>query len=83
MVPDLSVIDETYDSTITASYFLSIQASLDGFSFCTLDPVRNKYVQFRHFELKDVEKDEFSSAVENLFENNEFLNLPYKKVFIL
>lgn len=83
MVPDLSVVDETYDTTITSSYFLSIQASLDGFSFCTLDPVRNKYVQFRHFEFKNPDKEEFYSVVEQLFENNELLNLPYKKVFVL
>jgi hypothetical protein len=83
MIPDLSVVDETYDTTITSSYFLSIQASLDGFSFCTLDPVRNKYVQFRHFEFKNLDKEEFHSVVEQLFENNDLLNLPYKRVFIL
>ncbi len=83
MVPDLSVVDETYDTTITSSYFLSIQASLDGFSFCTLDPVRNKYVQFRHFEFRETEEDNFLPAIEQIFENNELLNLPYKKVFVM
>ncbi|PRY96018.1 DUF3822 family protein [Marinilabilia salmonicolor] len=83
MIPDLSVVDETYDTTITSSYFLSIQASLDGFSFCTLDPVRNKYVQFRHFAFKNLTPEELPEIAEQIFRDNELLNLPYKKVFIL
>jgi hypothetical protein len=83
MIPDISVVDETYDTTITSSYFLSIQASLDGFSFCTLDPVRNKYVQFRHFKLQNLTSEELPEIAEQIFEDNDLLNLPYKKVFIL
>ncbi|MFO8002590.1 MAG: DUF3822 family protein [Marinilabilia sp.] len=83
MVPDLSLVDETYDTNITSSYFLSIQACLDGFSFTTLDPVRNKYIQFRHFNFQNVKNDELPALTEKLFEENELLNLPYKKVFVL
>lgn len=83
MIPDLSVVDETYDTSITSSYFLSIQASLDGFSFCTLDPVRNKYVQFRHFAFKNLTTEDLPEITEQIFRENDLLNLPYKKVFIL
>jgi hypothetical protein len=83
MIPNFSVVDETYDSNITSSYFLSIQASLDGFSFSTLDPVRNKYIQFKHFELKNIKNEEFTNLIEQIFEQNDLLNLPHKKVFIL
>lgn len=83
MVPDLSLVDETYDTSITSSYFLSIQANLDGFSFSTLDPVRNKYIQFRHFSFPDIKSRELPSITNTIFEQNELLNLPYKKVFVL
>jgi hypothetical protein len=83
MVPNLSVVDETYDTNITSSYFLSIQACLDGFSFSTLDPVRNKYIQFKHFDLEGINNEKFAEFIERIFEQNELLNLPHKKVFIL
>ena len=83
MVPNLSVVDETYDTNITSSYFLSIQVSLDGFSFSTLDPVRNKYIQFKYFSFEKIKPDELSEVTEQIFEENELLNLPYKRVFVL
>ncbi|MFW5754040.1 MAG: DUF3822 family protein [Marinilabiliaceae bacterium] len=83
MIPELSFVDETYDTNITSSYFLSIQACLDGFSFATLDPIRNKYIQFKHFQFKNIRKEELAPLTEKLLEENELLNLPYKKVFVL
>ncbi|PWD98700.1 DUF3822 family protein [Marinilabilia rubra] len=83
MVPDLRLVDETYDTNITSSYFLSIQVNLDGFSFSTLDPVRNKYIQFKYFSFGKVNSDELPVLAEKIFEQNELLNLPYKKVFVL
>ncbi|MFW6389413.1 MAG: DUF3822 family protein [Marinilabiliaceae bacterium] len=83
MTPELSFVDETYDTNITSSYFLSIQACLDGFSFATLDPIRNKYIQFKHFQFRNIRKEELAPLTEKLLEENELLNLPYKKVFVL
>lgn len=83
MVPELSVFDETYDTNITSSYFLSIQVDLDGFSFSTLDPVRNKYIQFKSFSFGKITPEELPNLTERIIEQNELLNLPYKRVFIL
>ncbi len=83
MVPDLSLVDETFDTNITSSYFLSIQVCLDGFSFSTLDPVRNKYIQFRYFSFSNVKASELPKLAEQIFEENLLLNLPFKKVFVL
>jgi hypothetical protein len=83
MVPDISLIDETFDTNITSSYFLSIQVCLDGFSFCTLDPIRNKYIQFKYFSFSNPDATKLASLTEKIFEQNDLLNLPYKKVFIL
>lgn len=74
-------IDETFDPNISLSYFLSIQINLDGFSFCTLDPVRNKYIQFRYVEF-DAHLS-LSKQLEKCFEDIEILNLAYKKTLVL
>ena len=77
----LSVIDETFDPNISSSYFISIQVSLDGFSFCTLDPVRNKYIQLRHIPFS--RNESLVQQIEKCFEETELLNLPFKKTFVL
>lgn len=76
-----SVIDETFDPNISSSYFLSIQVNLDGFSFCTLDPVRNKYIQLRHIPFH--KQQNLSTQLEKCFEEVEILNLPFKKTLVL
>jgi hypothetical protein len=76
-----SFIDETFDPNISSSYFLSIQVNLDGFSFCTLDPVRNKYIQLRHIPFNN--QVEIGPQLEKCFEEIELLNLPFKKTMVL
>jgi hypothetical protein len=44
------LFDETLDINSTGNYILSIQANLDGFYFCLLDSLRNKFVLFRSYE---------------------------------
>ncbi len=83
MDTEISVIDDTFDSTITSSYFLSIQVALDGFSFCTIDPVRNEYIQFCHIKTEAAQKEEIAEVLESVFKQFNLLNLPFKKVFIL
>jgi len=47
---NISLIDETLDKNLTANYNLSIQVSLDGFSFCIKDLIRNKYIVLKHID---------------------------------
>lgn len=47
----LLLVDETFDINFTQEYCLSIQFSLDGFSFCILDGLQNKYIYLFHKEL--------------------------------
>lgn len=75
------IVDDTFDPSISSSYFLSIQITLDGFSFCTLDPVRNKYIQIQHINFSH--QLPHSKQVEECFETIEKLSLPYKKTMIL
>lgn len=47
----LLLVDETFDLNFTQEYCLSIQFNLDGFSFCILDSLQNKYIYLFHKEL--------------------------------
>jgi len=76
-----SIVDDTFDPNISSSYFLSIQITLDGFSFCTLDPIRNKYIQIQHIKFK--QNIPLYSQVEDCFNTIEKLSLPYKKTMVL
>lgn len=76
-----SIVDESFDPVISSSYFISIQITLDGFSFCILDPVRNKYIQMQHITLD--KKLPLIPQVEECFASIEKLNLPYKKCMVL
>ena len=75
------IIDESFDSNVSSSYFLSIRLNPDGLTFCTLDPIRNKYIQFSHIVL-DSELPTVSQ-LEKYFSTIGILNLPFKKTFIL
>ena len=48
-MPFLELFDETLDINSTENYELSVQVSPDGFPFCLLDTIRNKYVLLRSF----------------------------------
>jgi hypothetical protein len=77
---DINVTDHSFDLKKTSSYHLSIQASLDGFSFCILDQHTKKYLVFRHTPLV-VGKPEFlAQKIETIFEQDELLNPAYQSV---
>ncbi len=46
----LLLVDETFDLNFIQEYHLSIQFSLDGFSFCIRDGLQNKYIYLFHKE---------------------------------
>lgn len=50
-MPHILLVDETFDINFTQEYNLSIQLSLDGFSFCILDSLQNKYIYLFHKRL--------------------------------
>lgn len=74
---DLSFLDETLDINITRSYHLSIQIDLNGFSFCILDTIRNKYVALKYYSFAPDSEDP-GKQIRNIFEKDEFLNQEFK-----
>ncbi len=75
----ISIIDNSFDVNITTSYFLSIQLSLDGFSFCVLDPISNEYIQFWYKPINIHQNIE--EVLQYELEHNDVLIYPYQKVF--
>lgn len=74
----LDFVDETLDINLSNTYRLSIQASLNGFSFCILDPVRNKYVALKHLPLKDILLEKKLLKLEDYLAKEKLLQLSYK-----
>jgi len=75
------VVDQSFDASITTSYFLSIRSSSGGLSFCVLDPVTNTYIAFANIPFDDTSKDNIKT--QEVLLKEELLQLPYKKVFFL
>ncbi len=74
---DLSLLDETLDINIIKSYHLSIQIDLNGFSFCLLDTIRNKYVALKHYTFDPLSEDP-AKSIRAIFEQDEFLKREFK-----
>ena len=78
-MPFLELFDETLDINSTENYELSVQASPDGFSFCLLDTIRNKFVLIRSFE---PEENKYFNAekINEILSKDDFLTRRYRKV---
>jgi uncharacterized protein DUF3822 len=80
--PVLELFDETLDINSTENYELSVQLSLEGFSFCLLDTIRNKFILLRTFEPEE-NKYFNTDSVNEILEKDDFLSRQYKKVNII
>ncbi|MCK5169515.1 MAG: DUF3822 family protein [Bacteroidales bacterium] len=81
---DFAFVDETLDINITQSYYLSIQVSLNGLSFCILDPVRNKYIALSHQNIKnDLTFNDFLNIIENIIKKDDLLSHSYKSTKLI
>lgn len=78
------LIDETFDSNRTESYTLSVQASLNGFSYCIKDTVRDCFISLVTFPFDHSlsAEDDWSNPVNNFFSERNILNKKFKKVYL-
>lgn len=75
---ELSLVDTTFHKEKTHLYHLSIQADLNGFSFCLFDNGQKKHVVFRKYVLQtQLLIENFLMQVTALFKNDDLLSLPY------
>ncbi len=72
---DISLIDETLDINLTENYHISIQGSLNGYSFSILDKRRNKYILLRYMPFEQqLSPEEFVLRVDELHSWDEYLS---------
>ncbi|MEZ5000949.1 MAG: DUF3822 family protein [Bacteroidales bacterium] len=72
------LFDETLDINSTNNYDISIQVGLDGFSFCLLDNLRNRFVMLREYKLTG-RPDSICDQVMEILNNDEFLGKQYRR----
>lgn len=72
------LFDETLDINSTNNYEISIQVSLNGFSFCLLDIHRSKFVMLREYKLSGRD-DELSKQIEDIIYKDDFLGKSYHR----
>lgn len=78
----LLLVDETFDLNFTQEYHLSIQFSLDGFSFCVRDGLQNKYIYLFHKEFSGNPKFTHRK-LEDIYSEFDILNAPFKTTQLL
>jgi hypothetical protein len=71
MQPDINYVDRSYSLKENKSYRLSIQVSLDGFSFCIYDTDKRKHVVLKNFLYSEniVDIDTWISEIDRIIED--------------
>ena len=72
---DINLVDETFESSQSASYLLSIQTEPDRFSLCVFNTVTNKCIVLRSYSFSDADA---GTMLRSFFENDELLRLNFK-----
>lgn len=78
-MPDIDLIDKSLDKENTRNYHLSIQADLNGFSFCILDIGKKIYLGLRHYQLEDIYSTEnYVDKLTEIFNEDNLLNRQFQ-----
>ncbi|HLN56533.1 MAG TPA: DUF3822 family protein [Bacteroidales bacterium] len=78
----IELFDETLDINSTENYELALQAGPDGFGFCLLDTLRNKFVLIRAYEPEE-SKYFNSENISEFISKDDFLTRKYRKTAIV
>ena len=72
--------DDALQKADSENYKLSIQLSLDGFSFCIFNDAQNKFLSIESNTLHNVKNiDDFCILFEDFFQKHPWLNLSYRQ----
>ncbi|MCP4553765.1 MAG: DUF3822 family protein [Bacteroidetes bacterium] len=71
-------------SDFNKNYILSIQISLDGFSFCIIDEERNKHVALESYAIQEInDYEELSKELGNLLGSLDIIKRRFNRVNVL
>ncbi|WP_297100283.1 DUF3822 family protein [uncultured Draconibacterium sp.] len=76
-------VDETFQSETSGEKILSIQASLNGFSFSIVCPNQNKLLYFKDISLKISNENLLARHFESLFAEETILQNNFEKIFLV
>lgn len=80
---DFVFLDTSFDNKLTSEYHLSIQVSLDGFSFSVHQGDQKKCLALKHIELGQANSGTPENLLKERILHEEFLNSSYQSVSIL
>jgi hypothetical protein len=80
-----NIFDKSLENNDLKESYLSIQISLDGFSFAVYDSRHAKYLAWSYFTLELPQKtpEKLLEALEDIYRENNLLNHAYKKVVVV
>ena len=76
-MPDINLLDETFDKNQSVHYHLSIQIDKIGITYSLLDTIRNKFNGLRHFAIPDGKSWKDISIIKEILLSDEILKLPF------
>lgn len=81
IVPLVNLVDELFSIKQSSYSHLSIQAGLDGFSFCILDTKTNKFLALQNFLFNGVANfNQLTEKISEIILENELLKNNFKSV---
>ena len=82
MQPSLFFVDETFDINNRKNYNISIQCSLDGFSFSVFDTLLNKFIVLADYYLICASPFQLKNEIAEIISNQEIISSGYKHAYI-
>ncbi len=80
---DLRLFDTSFQLKLTAAYHISIQVSLNGYTYSIQNTIRNKLICVKHFNFaKQVTEAELFNEIRKLLKEEAYLNREYKGVSV-
>lgn len=81
---NIAIIDESFDSSVTSTYHLSIQYCDLYCSFAILDTSRMKYIAFKNFQFPEpVPPVGQADQIRSLLHGESYLNRRFKSVYFM
>lgn len=82
--PHISRIDKAFKDDYSRSFNLTIQLSLDGFSFVIYSPEKQRYLGVEAYQFLSVEDDiRLAAALDQVIMQNQWIAYPFQSVTVL
>ena len=79
-MPEINILEKSIDQQALENSILSIQANLDGFSFCIYDPEKKIFTGFRSFKTDNVGlADRLVDKIEEIQKKDNLLKVPFRE----